>query len=419
MRKKWIAAAAAVFALSAAGCGSSSGPTLPARVTEPETETETETQAAQTEAPETAEAETAEEETGGAEGSADASAEQTAESAVSELLSPESTYVASAFSSTPEDPYGIVDVTSAEYTYDDMVSDLQELEAYYTSILRTAVIGTTHDGRNIWAFRFGNPEASEQIFICAATHGREYMTAQLVMKQLEYCCANYSSGTYTDGTAYSDLFDRTCFIVVPMVNPDGVSISQFGEEGLNREDLRANLRAIYESDLGNGYTTDQDYADYLTRWKANAMGVDLNRNYSPGWDSLNDRVNPSSSLYKGAEAGSEPESQALMGVINALPNPILAVSYHSYGNLVYWDYGQDDPLLSENKALAQHFADLTGIDLGGESNEAGFSNWCVLVRQIPSVTVEVGTQECPLPIEEFEPIWNTHSQVWAMLADLY
>ena len=96
----------------------------------------------------------------------------------------------------------------------------------------------------------------DKFFICAATHAREYMTAQLVMKQLEYYCAHYEDGSY-NGTAYRDIFENTCFVIVPMVNPDGVSISQFGEEGLNREDLRQNLRAIYESDKngGIGYQT--------------------------------------------------------------------------------------------------------------------------------------------------------------------
>lgn len=417
MKKNRITAAAAVLCLIAAGCGTSDGPTLPARVTtaaeestgedlEPETETET---AAVPETEEFSEAD---------DGAADPAGTDTAAEAVQSLLSPDDVYIASAFSGTPDDPYGIVDVSSALYTYENCVNDLRELESYYSSILRTAVIGTTHDGRDLIAFRFGNPEAPKQIFICAATHAREYMTAQLVMKQLEYYCANYAHGSYSDGTSYRDLFDQVCFIVVPMVNPDGVSISQSGEDGLSREDLRQNLQAIYQSDLGFGYTT-LDYDSYLRRFKANGMGVDLNRNYSPGWDTLNDRVNPSASLYPGSEAGSEPEAQALMGVINALPNPAAAVSYHSYGNLVYWQYGQEEPLWTANQVLAQHFCDLTGIAMGGESNEAGFSNWCVRVKQLPSVTVEVGSQECPLPIEEFSPIWEAHREVYAMLADCY
>ena len=269
----------------------------------------------------------------------------------------------------------------------------------------------------LYVIYFGNQNASRQIFICAATHAREYMTAQLVMKQLEYYCAHYEDGSY-NGTAYRDIFENTCFVIVPMVNPDGVSISQFGEEGLNREDLRQNLRAIYESDKNGGYT-DEAYDTYLTRWKANGMGVDLNRNYSPGWESVTDRTAPSSGLYKGTQPGSEAESQALMNIVDGLSNPLLAISYHSYGSLVYWQYGQAEPLWSKNQQLAAHVEALTTYYQAGYSNEAGFSNWCVNVKGIPSVTIETGLVPTPLPLDQFELLWSQNKEMWAMLGTTY
>lgn len=287
----------------------------------------------------------------------------------------------------PENPDAIIDLSTALYSYQKMENDLQLLAGYYPQYMTLDTAGvTTADGRNLYVIYFGNQNASRQIFICAATHAREYMTAQLVMKQLEYYCAHYEDGSY-NGTAYRDIFENTCFVIVPMVNPDGVSISQFGEEGLNREDLRQNLRAIYESDKNGGYT-DEAYDTYLTRWKANGMGVDLNRNYSPGWESVTDRTAPSSGLYKGTQPGSEAESQALMNIVDGLSNPLLAISYHSYGSLVYWQYGQAEPLWSKNQQLAAHVEALTTYYQAGYSNEAGFSNWCVNVKGIPSVTIE-------------------------------
>ena len=269
----------------------------------------------------------------------------------------------------PENPDAIIDLSTALYSYQKMENDLQLLAGYYPQYMTLDTAGvTTADGRNLYVIYFGNQNASRQIFICAATHAREYMTAQLVMKQLEYYCAHYEDGSY-NGTAYRDIFENTCFVIVPMVNPDGVSISQFGEEGLNREDLRQNLRAIYESDKNGGYT-DEAYDTYLTRWKANGMGVDLNRNYSPGWESVTDRTAPSSGLYKGTQPGSEAESQALMNIVDGLSNPLLAISYHSYGSLVYWQYGQAEPLWSKNQQLAAHVEALTTYYQAGYSNEA-------------------------------------------------
>lgn len=318
----------------------------------------------------------------------------------------------------PENPDAIIDLSTALYSYQKMENDLQLLAGYYPQYMTLDTAGvTTADGRNLYVIYFGNQNASRQIFICAATHAREYMTAQLVMKQLEYYCAHYEDGSY-NGTAYRDIFENTCFVIVPMVNPDGVSISQFGEEGLNREDLRQNLRVIYESDKNGGYT-DEAYDTYLTRWKANGMGVDLNRNYSPGWESVTDRTAPSSGLYKGTQPGSEAESQALMNIVDGLSNPLLAISYHSYGSLVYWQYGQAEPLWSKNQQLAAHVEALTTYYQAGYSNEAGFSNWCVNVKGIPSVTIETGLVPTPLPLDQFELLWSQNKEMWAMLGTTY
>ena len=318
----------------------------------------------------------------------------------------------------PENPDAIIDLSTTLYSYQKMENDLQLLAGYYPQYMTLDTAGvTTADGRNLYVIYFGNQNASRQIFICAATHAREYMTAQLVMKQLEYYCAHYEDGSY-NGTAYRDIFENTCFVIVPMVNPDGVSISQFGEEGLNREDLRQNLRAIYESDKNGGYT-DEAYDTYLTRWKANGMGVDLNRNYSPGWESVTDRTAPSSGLYKGTQPGSEAESQALMNIVDGLSNPLLAISYHSYGSLVYWQYGQAEPLWSKNQQLAAHVEALTTYYQAGYSNEAGFSNWCVNVKGIPSVTIETGLVPTPLPLDQFELLWSQNKEMWAMLGTTY
>lgn len=317
----------------------------------------------------------------------------------------------------PENPDAIIDLSTTLYSYQKMENDLQLLAGYYPQYMTLDTAGVTADGRNLYVIYFGNQNASRQIFICAATHAREYMTAQLVMKQLEYYCAHYEDGSY-NGTAYRDIFENTCFVIVPMVNPDGVSISQFGEEGLNREDLRQNLKAIYESDKNGGYT-DEAYDTYLIRWKANGMGVDLNRNYSPGWESVTDRTAPSSGLYKGTQPGSEAESQALMNIVDGLSNLLLAISYHSYGSLVYWQYGQAEPLWSKNQQLAAHVEALTTYYQAGYSNEAGFSNWCVNVKGIPSVTIETGLVPTPLPLDQFELLWSQNKEMWAMLGTTY
>ena len=108
-----------------------------------------------------------------------------------------------------------------------------------------------------------------------------------------------------------------------------------------------------------------------------------------------------------------------MQLVNGMTSPRAVISYHSYGDLVYWQYGQPEPLWTANQNLAQHISNLTGHYLAGYSNEAGFTNWCIIERKIPAVVVETGTVPTPLPLDQFAPLFEKHRYMWAMLASLY
>ncbi|MCQ4991560.1 peptidase, partial [[Clostridium] symbiosum] len=63
----------------------------------------------------------------------------------------------------------------------------------------------------------------------------------------------------------------------------------------------------YTLDIADARTA-LSYEEYLTRWKSNARGVDLNHNFDAGWDTLNPTLNHNSFTdYKGPSPLSEPE----------------------------------------------------------------------------------------------------------------
>ncbi len=82
-----------------------------------------------------------------------------------------------------------------------------------------------------------------------------------------------------------------------MVNPDGVTISQKGVDGISDAVLKSQLEDCYQQDLvsGNAYS---DSRQYFALWKANARGVDLNRNFDAGWEEYTRAANPASECYK-------------------------------------------------------------------------------------------------------------------------
>lgn len=314
----------------------------------------------------------------------------------------------------------IVDVSKQKYTYDEMSADLKELENKYPDYLKVNSSALTKDGRIIYEAVLGNPAASKHIIIHASVHGREYMTTLVVMKQLEYYLAYMETENY-NGTSYKDLFDAVAVHIVPMVNPDGVSISQSGLEGITRTSIKQNIKTWYEREYSKG-TTTYELADYLKYFKANANGVDINRNFDYGWDDFTGNKTQSSEKYKGVSPASEPESALLVKLTEEFA-PVATISYHAAGEVLYWDYGQTDEFRERCNELVTLVNGLTGYAIRTKADDpqdaAGYGDWCAMVMNIPSVTIEIGKGNAPLEISEFSSIWNQNWQVPAAIAWQY
>lgn len=316
----------------------------------------------------------------------------------------------------------VVDVSKQAYGYEELCEDLTVLAEAYPSRLSVEPIGTTLDNRTIYCAVLGDKAADKQIVIHAGVHGREYMTSLLTMRQLEYYVTYYEAAEY-GGIPLSELLSEYCFYVVPMANPDGAMLSQRGLNGIKSEELLAGIRAIYEKDAHYGYATTSsgeimDIWTYLRFWKANARGVDLNRNYDAMWEEFDGVPRPCYRNHKGEAPASEPETQAMITLVESLENPVSVVSIHAQGSILYWNCGQDDP--EPSRELAEAIGDLTGYRVIEEQhNDASFNDWVILEKGLPSVTVEIGKISCPLPISEFPRIYEECRDLWAMLAALY
>ncbi len=308
----------------------------------------------------------------------------------------------------------IVNTSKTKYTYTDMAEDLKLLQGKYGDRISVNILDTSYDKRNIYEVILGNPEAEKKILIQSSIHGREYMTTQLTMKQIELYCLNYYTGMHQK-RYYSEFFDEVAFHIIPMANPDGVTISQFGSKGIRNKNLRQKIEKICKK-YGKGKTS------YYTNWKANARGVDLNRNFNVYWKQLNNGVkSPRAYFYKGTVAESEKETKTLVKLVNEI-KPVCTVSYHASGSILYWNFGQKDTLKKESKQLADLAESLTGYDLitsFKKSNSAGFSDWITVKKKLPAITIEIGSKSCPLKISEFKAVWKENKMLFVELADLY
>lgn len=297
-----------------------------------------------------------------------------------------SSYIRPAGENLLERELNIVSPTDT-YTYEQLCRDLEELVRQYPGQTVLDTIGATALDTPIPVLRIGSENAEHHVLLQGAVHGREHMTAWLLSAIAEYWLAHSLSD-------YGDI----CWHIIPMANPDGVTISQTGI-------LTDAQREIYQSDLEAGCTalSEQEYAE---GWKANALGEDINRNYPAGWEFIDDRTGPSSERWQGTAPFCAAEARALRDYTLAYGFDA-TVSYHSSGSIIYYEYGNRQPVNGQSRELGLAVGNLAGYPLEGSHSVdgAGYKDWAIDSLGIPSLTVEIGCQDSALAERELYSIF--------------
>ncbi len=295
-----------------------------------------------------------------------------------------------------EEPW-IVNERDTLYSYEDMTRDLKNIAWKYRGKASLKNLGSSEDGRTIWCLRVGNPSAGKKIVIDAGIHAREWMNPLMVVHKCEEILRQY--------TDYKATLKNACLYVVPMINPDGVTISQYGFGAIRS----AKLRKICQKTKASART-----------WKGNARGVNLNFNFPGGWNPENKSKKPDGNSYPGEKAASEKETKVMMSFINSLSGIKGALNYHSTGSILYWNYNvEGTPALYERqRQLAAKVNSFTRYRLMPKSistnPNGGFGDWLIYNKKIPNVTVETGSVMCPLPHSQLKKITreNTELLTW-------
>lgn len=279
------------------------------------------------------------------------------------------------------------------YSYEQMTGDMETLRTQYPDVVSVSSIGTTELGRDIPVIRIGDLNARYHVLLQGAIHGREHLTAWLLMAMADYWLDHGILG-------YGDV----CYHIIPMTNPDGVIISQTGV-------LDDTQHEIYLSDKQNGYTSKSE-SSYAELWKANGEGIDINRNFPAGWALIDDRTGPSSQQYQGTKPFSAAEAVALRDYTLKYAFDV-TISYHATGSLIYYAYGDREPVNAESKSLAKAVREISGYDLASSNgvDGAGYKDWVIEELDIPSLTIEIGCEEAALAEREIYSIFVRNYRV--------
>ncbi len=228
-------------------------------------------------------------------------------------------------------------------SYKDPMLVEQLLQAYherYPTITALIEIGRTHRNRPIWALRISDDDAAAgvpdldepAVLFNAAHHGSELLSIEYVLDAIDTLVAGH--GRDPQVTAWVEGLEIWC---VPLVNVDG-----------NHMFMHESRFAIRK----NGFDGNGDgFADPFE-------GVDLNRNYPFGWGGEGSSDMPMHKWYRGPGPGSEPETQAMMGLAER-ERFAAVLSFHTFGTDVYSAYGlagARNPKPDVNRAIGQLIA---------------------------------------------------------------
>ncbi len=302
----------------------------------------------------------------------------------------------------PSNAASIVDTTKT-YTYEMLTEDIKQLQQKYPELVSYHSIGKTFFGRDIWAIKIGKGDSVA--FINGSHHAREWISSTLNMRMMERYLESYSENSTLGIYSTRDLLNETSIWFVPMLNPDGVTLQQ---KGLSAFPKKYHTGLVYM----NANSTN------FKRWKANARGIDLNRQYPANWYSPTDVHRPYWWNYKGAKPFQAEESIAIRDFTYKI-KPEIAVSYHTSGRILYWYFHNKH--YQRDYALAKELGSKTGYRLvKPEPNPSGkgYTDWFIQEFDKPAFTPElsysVGNTNVPLSV--FPEIWKRNYDVglWAV-----
>ena len=265
--------------------------------------------------------------------------------------------------------------------------------------LRSELLTTTAFGRPVRTLVIG--EGDRKVIYSASHHANEWITTPVILKFMEQLAEAVQNNGKLYGVDAQNVVKAATIYTVPMVDPDGVDLVTGAIEPGTLE-----------------YETAQRLADnypnipFPNGWKANLLGVDLNLQYPAGWLQAREIkfgqgfTKPGPRDYVGRAPLNQRESIALAQYTEEI-DPALVLAYHTQGKVIYWQFR--DYEVPGARELGEEFARLSGYSLEDtpyESSFAGYKDWFIQNWRRPGYTIEVGSGENPLPLEQFDEIYR-------------
>ncbi|MBM6619111.1 M14 family metallopeptidase [Bacillus suaedaesalsae] len=291
-----------------------------------------------------------------------------------------------------------------KYNYEEMTVDIKQLAKYHPGLVTYKSLGKTPYGREVWAVKLGKGDAT--VFFNSSHHAREWLTTNLTMEMIDQYSDAYKYKRKMHGYDVYKLLNETSIWFVPMVNPDGVTLQQYGVKKFPKS-VQKSLIA-----MNNG-------SKNFKRWKSNAQGIDLNRQYPAGWTKRSVKK-PYYKDYPGKAPLVAPEAKYMYNFTNFL-DPEMTVSYHSTGRILFWHYQTKPQNYNRDYLIAKDVSKFTGYKLvkpNKNASGAGYKDWFISKFGRPALTPEISypVYESNPPISVFNEEWRRNSKMGLYVA---
>lgn len=288
----------------------------------------------------------------------------------------------------------------SNYTYDKMLQDINRLLNVYPFIRRNT-IGHSVLGKELIELQIGI--GGKEVHVNGSFHANEWITTPVIMRFVNQYALSLTNYQPIRGLDMMPYFMQTFLSTVPMVNPDGVDLVIEGPQAA--AELEEEFLII-----------NNQNADF-SNWKANIRGVDLNNQFPAGWEIEAERkpTSPQFRDFPGFAPLTEPEAISIAELtgqrnfqrINAL---------HTQGEVIFWGYEGLEP--PEAEVIVNEYTRVSGYEpIRFVDSHAGYKDWFIQVYRRPGFTVELGTGINPLPISQFNDIYE--DTLGILLANLY
>ncbi|MCI0550065.1 MAG: M14 family metallopeptidase [Anaerolineae bacterium] len=206
------------------------------------------------------------------------------------------------------------------HDFAEMVAEIQQAEVDHPAIFDLFSLGTSYEGRTIWAGKISDnvatDEAEPEVLFTHHQHAREHLTVEMALYTLGILTNEYGTDTQI-----TDLVNSREIWLVFDVNPDG------GEYDIATGSYRS-WRKNRQPNPGSSF-----------------VGTDLNRNWGYRWGCCGGSSGTfSSETYRGASPFSAPETNVVKNFVNSRviggkQQITVAIDFHTYSELILWPYG--------------------------------------------------------------------------------